>query len=573
MDQFADDADIFSQFDQQSINGILQTLEDCRDTIGLQVNYDKTTIYRIGALKKTNAKLYTQHEIQWTSEKIEVLGITICNEKEATIVNYAKTMQKVTTTLNLWRNRSLSLFGKINIFNTLIGSLFTYQMMVLPSPPMAIIKKLESECLAFLWNGKKSKISLNMLQAGKKSGGAKLINLRKKDKTVKIMWIQILKNDSKTAKIGYCAMGTEAKHLEEDIWSCNLHHKDVETVLTGANKFWTDVVKAWCEISYGKCSKVSQQRLWLNSNVRIAGKPCFILKAWRKGLKFIAQLYPEGALLTFQQAKELYDLDFIQLTAIHNAIPKQWKQELGQQKRTVQPQNITYNFYRTQLITKQLTKTVYEDSIVDLCVLANKEAKWSEELGEEVDLAQAIGSIYAVTNVPKLRSFQYRLIHRAIITNIQLVKWGKAVDNKCVMCHREEESYSHLFVNCEKIEQVWTECKTIATEYTREQLVFNERNIMFNSVAKHPKNVANFIVLLLKIYIYRCRCLGTVPNRFQFKAEVHRTRNIEKYIAQKNGNMDKYRAKWKNIEHNLSLSPSAYIANYLATHDINEKDL
>ena len=42
-------------------------------------------------------------------------------------------MDQVENILKLWRMHDLSLLGKINIINTLVGALFIYKLQVLPS--------------------------------------------------------------------------------------------------------------------------------------------------------------------------------------------------------------------------------------------------------------------------------------------------------------------------------------------------------------------------------------------------------------------------------------------------------
>ncbi len=60
LSQYADDTNIFSLFDANSLNNIISTLDYVHQNTGLKVNYDKTSIYRIGSLKHSDATLYTQ---------------------------------------------------------------------------------------------------------------------------------------------------------------------------------------------------------------------------------------------------------------------------------------------------------------------------------------------------------------------------------------------------------------------------------------------------------------------------------------------------------------------------------
>ena len=125
LNQYADDMDISSLFKQESLNAIMDKLEWFNKRSGFTLNSDKTHIFRIGALKDSEAKLYTQKGIAWTSDYISVLGVHI-NHKNLQ-PNYQMLLPRINTTLKSWQNRNLSLFGKINVVNTLIVSLFVYK--------------------------------------------------------------------------------------------------------------------------------------------------------------------------------------------------------------------------------------------------------------------------------------------------------------------------------------------------------------------------------------------------------------------------------------------------------------
>ena len=58
--------------------------------------------------------------------------------------------------MQLWKMRGLSLFGKILVINTLIGSLFVYRMAILPQIPENYIRQVHKLFSDFIWNGKKN---------------------------------------------------------------------------------------------------------------------------------------------------------------------------------------------------------------------------------------------------------------------------------------------------------------------------------------------------------------------------------------------------------------------------------
>ena len=74
--QFADDTNIFIHFDKNSLQGVTDAFVEFQNNTGLKVNYDKTSIYRIGSIKNTKAMLYTNRTYTWTNNDIEILGVT-----------------------------------------------------------------------------------------------------------------------------------------------------------------------------------------------------------------------------------------------------------------------------------------------------------------------------------------------------------------------------------------------------------------------------------------------------------------------------------------------------------------
>ena len=265
--QFADDMDIYMMFDQQSMSSVIDILENFRACSGFTVNYDKTNIYRIGSLRNSHATLYTQKPLKWTNEDINVLGIHICaNDMEAITKNYEPIFKKIEVILKTWSNRSLSLHGKVNIINTLIGSLFVYKMMVLPEIPRNMISNFNAICDKYIWNGRKLKIPNEILRNNVENGGCKLVDLEIKDQLLKTIWVNIIQTDSQVANLAYQALFPDLGSL---LWRCNLEPKDVNTVTSELNNcFWTHMLKAWAiyQTSVENLHR-SDQILWLNSKI------------------------------------------------------------------------------------------------------------------------------------------------------------------------------------------------------------------------------------------------------------------------------------------------------------------
>ena len=132
--QFADDMDMYLLFEEKTLTTVVSLLNNFKQNTGCKVNYDKTTVYRIGSLKNADAKIYTQPMLKWSNDPIKILGVTVSHQKNDLIkLNYNSIIQKMEGIFTTWRKRNLSLYGKILVVNTLVASLFVYKMYSIPS--------------------------------------------------------------------------------------------------------------------------------------------------------------------------------------------------------------------------------------------------------------------------------------------------------------------------------------------------------------------------------------------------------------------------------------------------------
>ena len=254
LNQFADDMDIVSKNCEKSLRSIIQELECFHKQSGFLVSYEKTTMYRIGSLRFSDAQLYNMSEYVWTNQDITILGVTIAHE-DLLEKNYNTLYEKAKSILNAWYNRGLSLIGKIEVVNTLVASLFVYKMMVLPTIPTSMVKKIDNIIREFIWSGKKAKIAYNILQNPKKEGGLNLVNLQRRDSALKATWPQILAKEEQYAEMVYGIMRTQ--QIKEELWRCSLAPEDVHT-LKIKEQFWVDVLKSWSTFNYTYKSRVEK---------------------------------------------------------------------------------------------------------------------------------------------------------------------------------------------------------------------------------------------------------------------------------------------------------------------------
>ena len=194
--QYADDTNMWSTHNEESVNAIIDELEIFYKNTGLKVNYEKSVIYRIGA-KGDRGRLYLKKKFKWGTNVIDTLGLLVnledLNNLES--LNYDKILEKANGIINAWNNRSTTLIGKIEVANSLINSLFVYIMQVLPTISVEMERKIRTLLSKFVWNAKKPKIRHEWLCLKTEEGGRKLANMLVRDKSLKISWVKRLIED------------------------------------------------------------------------------------------------------------------------------------------------------------------------------------------------------------------------------------------------------------------------------------------------------------------------------------------------------------------------------------------
>ena len=319
LNQFADDMDIFSMCNSKSLKTIFSELEAFRLQSGFMVSYDKTTLYRIGSLRHSNSQLYDISQVKWSNDDITVLGVTIAHE-DIVQKNYKVLEEKVKKTLSSWYNRGLTLSGKIQVVNTLVASQFVYKMMVLPIIPDVTVKRIDNMIREFLWNGKKSKIAYANLQNPKDQGGQGLVNLKLKDMALKATWPQILfMDEDEYANMVYGTMRCTAMGC--DIWRCSIKPEDVSS-LGIQNQFWNDVLFSWSTYNSNCYTRIENQFIWYNSQIKIGKKIFFWKDVYEKGLKYVYQLFQDKQFKNFECMHQEYGITVMRYNSLKAAIPE-----------------------------------------------------------------------------------------------------------------------------------------------------------------------------------------------------------------------------------------------------------
>ena len=105
-------------------------------------------------------------------------------------MNYKEILSKIKILLGWWKQRDLTLAGKIQLLKVFALSKLTYVSSVMPVPAW-VYKEIEKVCFDFIWRGQ-DKIKRNIMYLDYNQGGLKMLHFKDMIKVQRVMWIKRL---------------------------------------------------------------------------------------------------------------------------------------------------------------------------------------------------------------------------------------------------------------------------------------------------------------------------------------------------------------------------------------------
>ena len=125
------------------------------------------------------------------------------------------------------------------------------------------------------------------------------------------------------------------------------------------------------------------------------------------------------------------------------------------------------------------------------------------------------------TKDTQLIEFQFKTLHRYLPTNSLLFVMGKVASNKCTFCGLYSESIMHLLFECNDVRNLWYQIETTLQRIFHSPFSLTCFDVIFGyNVKKSESLPVNLIILYVKYFIWKQRCLLLMPNYGLLKAYV-----------------------------------------------------
>ena len=373
-------------------------------------------------------------------------------------------------------------------------------------------------------------------------GGLKMPNIKNFISTLKISWLRRLSNDSEWKEL--CIdMYPELQNLEcFGIDYVNTITRKVD------NPFWKDVMKHYKELS----SKTKPENIHdfmseciqYNPNILRAGKTLYIKDWCDQDIFLIRQLINnDGNFLNHNEFREKYPgtrTNFLLYEGIIQSV-KAYQNRLNvilTNRYKLLPNKTWFSIQKgNQFIQEILNRNN---------TLPTAVVKWNQEF-ENLDWKKIFIKVFKTTSDIQLRWFQTRLIHRILPTQKFLYACQYVDSPFCNFCNGDQQSLLHLMFDCHHVQNFWNclqtkliekcvNCQNL--EMTKELIIFGlQRDFVTD-------RVIDWIILLAKFYVYKCKIENMLPNFQSFMVYLKQKYNIEKYNATVNGVKTKFDQNW-----------------------------
>ena len=314
----------------------------------------------------------------------------------------------------------------------------------------------------FIWNKKPACLKYEKLIQDYQSMGLKLVDIESKNHALKVSWINKWKCKKVINDIPW--LYTQLPVKDERMWLCNLETKDVNRIFNTKLDMGVEILKSWSMINFSTTFTIAQYSstpIWFNSLIKRANKPIVNLDLISSNINTVADIWDRER-RRFVYSTEINDIhdmgiNFLQYNSIISAIPRMWKHHINNWDWTeVVPENNLPLFERnltSQEIYWIIIKTKHLGSDAS-CLLWAKDLQLDNTILENQWETILLNSRF-ITNASKLRSLQYKILARSVVTNIRRLKWDATVTPNCTFCCTESETIMHLFVKCTQVVKLW----------------------------------------------------------------------------------------------------------------------
>ena len=322
---YADDVIVFLSQPEISVPALIERVDWFSNFSGYKINLNKSEAMPLGSLR-TIPNTMPSFPFKWSPSGFVYLGIFITPSfNQLYKANFTPLFGKVKQDLDRWTSLPISWLGRIAFIKMNVLPRLLYPIQMIPILfSNRVLKDLNSWLSSFIWNKRRPRLKMSVLQLPGSMGGLDLPNIKVYQLCAHLTAIsQWIKNDVSSTWFD----------IESSLSKCALQDllyfgsfKNIKEKCT--NPITINALKAW------RSSRCMEGRLKLTSIFTpITNNPDFLpgvmdpsFQQWRnKGLTKLGDLFNDSCLMSFDQLRTKYQLprhDFFRFLQIRHYITK-----------------------------------------------------------------------------------------------------------------------------------------------------------------------------------------------------------------------------------------------------------
>ena len=238
----------------------------------------------------------------------------------------------------------------------------------------------------------------------------------------------------------------------------------------------------------------------------------------------------------------------MEYNSIIAAVPKSWKKKMCAANQ--EKEDETNATKLTELLEKKKwSQTVYNMFNETTTTMIEIHKKWQRVCADiNIDrIERAIKFIFSCINSVKMISFQFRLLHNAILLNNRLVHTGIVDTKLCSNCQEQTETPMHFFVECNIAKKLIADVENyIMNTYGREELndaSLRGVDVLLNLVQPNNMSILNLGICIIKQKLYSYKCLGKKINKEVVIEELEFIHKTDKKLVTGRSQIAKYNSR------------------------------
>ena len=536
----------------QNLNQVdecLNMIDEFGKASGAKLNREKTIALVMNENSLFNNSI--QSNVHLTLGPAKVLGVPLGKKKQYDL--WPSIIEKTQNTLSVWKQRNLSLTGKIQVIKSLAISKLTYMtnFIEIDSKSVETIEKMYYE---FLWDGKRNRVRKEICVLPRSMGGLGMLDLNITLKVQNIKWIKRIllaeKNEDwtlipmKTFKCFDMKFGTElfALQVNDSRSICKPTH---------TMQFYVNCIENFQELCRKGKVDLSEDILWCNNHVRFNGSTLTYAHWAKHGLLYLGDVIKDGHIDEHYIGSKLDQRAslFFDVKRLQASLPNSWLQiknpkvNNGSDKAEIKILNMQFGDHQNRTEFQRLgNKEMYNILLLSKKTEIRSKQYWQHKFKDiDIDFDMMYKSSFNNFIIPrKCVDFNWKCFHGNIATETKLLKM-KFSNGLCKLCEIDIENLEHLLFNCTKLKDIWKNINEKVKPVCNYDI---DRFVVMMGVHSKDANavIINMIVSISRWIIWKRR------NLFKFQNEFTNAKKLYEWIEHEINEHCKVLIKCKKVK-------------------------